>query len=114
MTAPTATAAGDRRRMIVRRTVALALAACATTPLADLPTPCLALQWEPTAEQSARVVEEAPVAFSAYLVRAETGSDRGIAFAPPQIQAHPERDWSAVRRRLATLVKLVGGGSKAP
>ena len=25
-----------------------------------------------------------------------------------QIQAHPERDWSAVRRRLATRTKLVG------
>ncbi|WP_242770813.1 hypothetical protein [Sphingopyxis sp. YF1] len=24
-----------------------------------------------------------------------------------QIQAHPERDWSAARRRLATLTKLV-------
>ncbi len=25
-----------------------------------------------------------------------------------RIQAHPERDWSAARRRLATLTKLVG------
>jgi len=29
-----------------------------------------------------------------------------------QIQAHPGRDWSAARRRLATLVKLVGGPPK--
>jgi len=84
--------------MTIRRTAAIActaltLSACATTPkspLADLPTPCLALQWEPTPEQSARFVEEAPVAFSAYLTRAETGSDPSIAFAPPPA----ERSWS--------------------
>lgn len=26
-----------------------------------------------------------------------------------QIQAHPERDWTAARRRLATLNKLIAG-----
>ena len=25
-----------------------------------------------------------------------------------QIQAHPERDWSSARRRIATLTKLIG------
>lgn len=26
-----------------------------------------------------------------------------------RIQAHPERDWSAARRRLATLTRLIAG-----
>lgn len=30
-----------------------------------------------------------------------------------QIQAHPERDWSAARRRLATLTRLVAAPAKA-
>lgn len=28
-----------------------------------------------------------------------------------QIQAHPERDWTAARRRIATLNKLIVGAS---
>jgi hypothetical protein len=31
-----------------------------------------------------------------------------------QIQAHPERDWSAERRRLATLNKLIAGPPRQP
>jgi len=99
--------------MTIRRTAAIAvtalsLSACAATvppsPLANLPTPCLALQWEPTPEQSARFLDEAPVAFSAYMTRAETGSDPGIAFAPPPAERRwsydgkaPTTDLSAVR-----------------
>ena len=29
-----------------------------------------------------------------------------------QIQAHPERDWTAARQRIATLNKLIGTGAK--
>ena len=29
-----------------------------------------------------------------------------------QIQAHPERDWSAARRRLATLTRLVADAAR--
>jgi len=29
-----------------------------------------------------------------------------------QIQAHPERDWTEVRRRLATLNKLIAGSPR--
>lgn len=98
--------------MTIRRTAAtacaaLALASCAATPkspLAGLPAPCLALQWEPTAEQSARFLEEAPVALGAYLARAKTGSDPSIAFAPPPAERRwsydgklPATDLSAVR-----------------
>lgn len=98
--------------MTIRRTAAatlaiLALPACATapqSPLAGLPTPCLALQWEPTPDQSARFLDEAPVALSAYLTRAETGSDPSIAFAPPPAERRwsydgkpPAADLSAVR-----------------
>ena len=30
-----------------------------------------------------------------------------------QIQAHPERDWTAARRRLATLNKLIAGAPRS-
>lgn len=36
-----------------------------------------------------------------------------IATLLAQIQAHPERDWTSARRRLATLNKLVGGRTSA-
>lgn len=98
--------------MTIRRTAAiactaLALAACAATPpkspLASLPTPCLALQWEPTPEQSARFLEEAPIAFSAYMVRAETGSDISMIFAPPPA----ERTWSTDGKAPTTALSTV-------
>lgn len=31
-----------------------------------------------------------------------------------QIQAHPERDWTDARRRIATLNKLIAAPSRAP
>ena len=31
-----------------------------------------------------------------------------------QIQAHPDRDWSVERRRLATLNKLIAGPPRQP
>jgi len=31
-----------------------------------------------------------------------------------QIQAHPERDWTAARQRLATLNKLIAGAPRKP
>lgn len=39
-----------------------------------------------------------------------TESDRRkeLAVLLYQIQAHPERDWSSARRRIATLTKLIG------
>lgn len=47
-------------------------------------------------------------------MQAETEGDRRkeIRVLLGQIQAHPERDWSAARRRLTTLSKLVAAPSK--
>jgi hypothetical protein len=42
-------------------------------------------------------------------MQAVTESDRRkeVRVLLGQIQVHPERDWTAVRRRLATLTKLI-------
>lgn len=43
-------------------------------------------------------------------MQAVTESDRRkeVRVLLDQIQAHPERDWSSARQRLATLTKLIG------
>lgn len=47
-------------------------------------------------------------------MQAVTESDRRkeVRILLDQIQAHPERDWTAARRRLATLNKLIGATPK--
>ncbi|MDZ3832252.1 MAG: hypothetical protein U0S50_10585 [Sphingopyxis sp.] len=49
-------------------------------------------------------------------MQAVTESDRRkeVRLLLDRIQAHPERDWSAARRRIATLNKLIGPSGRKP